>query len=361
MRQRSLVFLSLLISQCAHVRSSDTKQGSNASNRDQRATAEQLCGDAAQIWDPSHDKCVPRKTYCQLLKDGSVWDEKNAKCLSALAQCQMRADGSTWLNNKCMTAQEACAFNQQTWENDKCLTNLDACTSKGKNWTLSPQGICELRSFDSVCQNRSSDAEVDKTLNILQGLSYTNSCTELSQWLSAQRIIRIRSEDGSINITDLSPLIGLTGLVELYVDNNSIGDLTPLSNLSSLRVLDLENNKYVSDLFPLRNLTQLEELHLGNNAAENIVPLKNLTKLRILDLWQNHISDVTALQGLTALTELQLRNNAIQDASPLKGLSKLKLFSLDYNPIADPKNRTASNCPTDYAAPELLRKFCAGT
>jgi CBS domain-containing protein len=70
-------------------------------------------------------------------------------------------------------------------------------------------------------------------------------------------------------ITDLSPLAGLTNLEKLVLRFNPISDVTPLKGLTNLEMLDLSYNK-ISDLSPLKGLTNLKELDLeGNPISED--------------------------------------------------------------------------------------------
>ncbi|MBT7743129.1 MAG: hypothetical protein HN727_15090 [Opitutae bacterium] len=69
---------------------------------------------------------------------------------------------------------------------------------------------------------------------------------------------------GVNQISDLSPLKGLTNLKELWLSDNEISDLSPLKGLTDLRVLVLTKNK-ISDLSPLKGLMNLKELWLGGN------------------------------------------------------------------------------------------------
>ena len=94
------------------------------------------------------------------------------------------------------------------------------------------------------------------------------------------------------NISDLSPLAGLTNLTYLYLNDNNISDLSPLAGLTNLEVV----------------------LWLDNNSITDLTPLAGLTNLEVLYLTFNNITDVTPLAGLTNLTELSLRGNNISDA-----------------------------------------------
>eukprot|EP01051_Picozoa_sp_SAG22_P005997 SAG22_NODE_376_length_11537_cov_29.420353_5_plen_399_part_00 len=78
----------------------------------------------------------------------------------------------------------------------------------------------------------------------------------------------------------------LTSLTRLWIDNNQIADIAPLSALTSLT-----------------------SLQLGGNQITDIAPLSSLTSLTILNLQSNQITDITPLSALTSLTSLGLRNN----------------------------------------------------
>jgi len=66
-------------------------------------------------------------------------------------------------------------------------------------------------------------------------------------------------------VTDLGPLAGLTGLVNLSVYNNRITSIAPLAGLTSLVRLDVGYNG-VSDLTPLEGLTNLAYLDVTSSA-----------------------------------------------------------------------------------------------
>ncbi|HEY9829506.1 MAG TPA: leucine-rich repeat domain-containing protein, partial [Stenomitos sp.] len=133
-------------------------------------------------------------------------------------------------------------------------------------------------------------------------------------------------------ISDLTPLSNLTSLGCLELNNNQISDIKPLSTLTQLTRLPLENNQ-ISDLTPLSNLTSLGCLELNNNQIRDIMPLSNLTNLTDLELNNNQISDLTPLSALTQLEFLELNNNQISDLTPLSGLTNLCDLNLDNNPI----------------------------
>ncbi len=62
----------------------------------------------------------------------------------------------------------------------------------------------------------------------------------------------------------------------LIVSGSSISDLTPLANCKELEFLELVFCGYVEDLSPLKNLTNLRMLNIGNTKVEDLSPLDNI-------------------------------------------------------------------------------------
>ncbi|MXZ09696.1 MAG: hypothetical protein F4Y79_09650, partial [Gemmatimonadetes bacterium] len=111
-------------------------------------------------------------------------------------------------------------------------------------------------------------------------------------------------------------------LTRLEAPNSNISDLTGLDYATGLTHLDLGmervdgrwvNSNEISDLSPLSGLTNLTGLSLHNNLISDVSALSGLNKLELLYLYDNYISDVSALSGLTKLTHLSLQNNLISD------------------------------------------------
>ena len=82
-----------------------------------------------------------------------------------------------------------------------------------------------------------------------------------------------RLDLSSRNLTDISALAGLTGVVELDLRDNAITDLWPLAGLTQLRVLNLRDNA-ITDLGPLAGLTGLQVLDLSGNQVADLWPLR---------------------------------------------------------------------------------------
>ena len=97
--------------------------------------------------------------------------------------------------------------------------------------------------------------------------------------------------------SDLSPLVGLTSLKELYLVSNGISDISPIAKLTGLTRLDIHGNS-ISDISPIARLTNLTWLDIHSNAISDVSPLSNLSSLTWLDAKMNKISDFSPLDGI---------------------------------------------------------------
>ena len=135
-------------------------------------------------------------------------------------------------------------------------------------------------------------------------------------------------------VSDLTPLRGLTALQGLDLSETQVSDLTPLRGLTALQNLHLGGIK-VSDLTPLRGLTALQSLDLGRTEVSDLTPLRGLTALQSLHLMGTQVSDLTPLRGLTALQSLNLSFTKVRDLTPLRGLTALQSLDLMRTQVSD--------------------------
>jgi hypothetical protein len=127
---------------------------------------------------------------------------------------------------------------------------------------------------------------------------------DLEKMTGRDVLLDIRSK----NITDLTPLAGLTNLVELQIGLNQITDLTPLVGLTKLEHVAIGGNQ-ITDLTPLAGWTEMHTLGLDRNQITDLKPLAGLKELKTLGLGVNQITDLTPLAGLTKLESLRLQYN----------------------------------------------------
>ncbi len=195
----------------------------------------------------------------------------------------------------------------------------------------------------------------------LDSLSDTNPTTGRDKVNSLKGIENCKNLNylamGGQHFADITPLSTLTELKELYLDQSwMIKDIFPLINLVKLEKLDLMGN-LIEDIAPLKNLTELNYLHITENPIKDLSPLSNLKKLE--ELWLDHtldgnlkfitelknlkllwmtvckVNDITPLKDLTNLRKINFDWNQIIDLTPLSNLKQLEWLYLDKNQVTD--------------------------
>jgi len=156
-------------------------------------------------------------------------------------------------------------------------------------------------------------------------LSGLTSLIELSLWGSG--------------VTDLSPLSNLTSLTHLGLWGNRFEDLSPIADLTNLAVLALGGNpNFNGDLSVLRNLTQLTGLNLGDDGVGpmDFLYIEALVNLETFSLWGAHnLRDLSIFNNLENLQSLTIHASNTTDFSPLSNLTNLTRLELLENQISD--------------------------
>ena len=90
-------------------------------------------------------------------------------------------------------------------------------------------------------------------------------------------------------------------VVVAYVNGKEkVSDVTPLTKLLELEILDLSNTN-ISNLTPLAGMLKLKTLFLNGTRTSDLTPLAGLANLEVLFLQDTDVSNVSALTGLKNL------------------------------------------------------------
>ncbi len=228
------------------------------------------------------------------------------------------------------------------------LTSLEVFSVNG-NQSKTGSAFSELTFLSGLTNLRSLDISTHG-LKSLDGLQNLTKLTELN--LSGY----------DMNLTDFSPLSGLTNLSSLYLNASGSGadagtlsspDLSFLSNMTNLRVLWFSatslgslkgietaqnlTNLYLqgvgpdADLNVLSPLTELQSLSIYGSwpeypKAETVNFMSDMTNLTSAELFVEGIKDVSALRGLTNLKELRLLDGGITDWSPTEHIEDVSIL-----------------------------------
>lgn len=148
--------------------------------------------------------------------------------------------------------------------------------------------------------------------------------------LASLKVLWVRDNE----IADIGPVSGLTSLVHFSCAGNPVSDYAPVRKLTGLEELQIgDNGSAYTDIEALSGLTNLTRLYAPWCGIEDISALGNLTKLEYLNLFHNRIEDISVLKHLAKLNYLELGLNRITDITPLYALNDLTDISLRDNEI----------------------------
>lgn len=189
-------------------------------------------------------------------------------------------------------------------------------------------------------------------------------CVNLKAWTATPLVdmsaiakltgLRAFEIHGCNRVRNLVPLASLAAFTTLYVSSFCDADLGPITALTGLRVLALQNHNRgalaeaeVEDLSPLTALSALTSLSIDSFPGVAALPwglpcgLRHL-KIRgcpkVVDLWPLQtlkavsrmyigrcpVLDLTPLGALTSLTDLDVKNIPAEDLTPLSALVGLQ-------------------------------------
>lgn len=192
-----------------------------------------------------------------------------------------------------------------------------------------------------IYRNEILDISPLKNLTNLRGLSiYDNPISNIQSLIGMKKLIWIRMSFKEP--ADLSPISALINLESFayWGSGESIPNLSPLMHLPNLINVEIKD-VIESDMSSLVKLTKIKELYIINSDISDISFLNNMTSLERLNLESNNISDVSPLAGLTNLKWLKLIDNPITDFSPLIELAQATNIIAGHVEIPDRNLRAA--------------------
>lgn len=154
--------------------------------------------------------------------------------------------------------------------------------------------------------------------------------TSLAGFENLKRLVALSVSQNQIH--DLTPLLGIPGLQNLYVASNALTDLDVVGELTELRALDVSDNP-LTNWSGLSALGRLEVLHLDSLGLEALPELGTATHLRLLSFSLNHISSLEPLAAIPSLNWVFAASNSITTVEPLVGTSFRGTLVMTSNPL----------------------------
>lgn len=388
-----------------------------------------------ELWikvDGYYPKTVPFSAGIEDVDLGDIGLRKTQDCGNEIIEngelCDTTAVSCAAIDQVKYSGGTAACVDCKTLDVSKCMQmppaikdeNLKKCLQDRNVLADDKYGITELNCNSYGIQSLEGFEKLSNMANLQIVQFADNKITDISA-LANFRNIRWLALQGN-TIEDISPLSGLENLSRLYLGGeleiagqkkkvgnnisviaedsfdafddlkelhlgyNKIKDLSALKNLSTLKMLYLQNNLIdSSELAKLSNLQRLEMLdcssETGSDPIISLQPFSTMTNLKKLILTYNQIADLTGVENLTNLIELGLSSNyvtdenivylgntkhpAIQilwfnwnlltDITPLSALPALKQVNVMCNDIVDQSKCSVDNTNTEVLSCETQR------
>lgn len=130
-------------------------------------------------------------------------------------------------------------------------------------------------------------------------------------------------------ITSLNPVIVLTRLEKLNMSTLQLADIGPLGSIDRLVAIDMSDTP-VSDLLQLSKHKYLTEINCANSQVSDLTPLGGLKSLLRLNISGTQVTKLDALANCVKLEELSCYNTRVNSLKPLEGLKNIRLLRV-YN------------------------------
>ena len=136
-------------------------------------------------------------------------------------------------------------------------------------------------------------------------------------------------------IKDVSALKGMDKIYDIDLSSNELTSLKDLADNKEILFLNVNHNKLTS-LSGLEQMIRLKKLECSNNEITDLGGITNCTVLEYVNINKNKISDITLLsKSASKLKTVLLDDNQVSDLSPLKGASNMKYLTFNNNKISD--------------------------
>ncbi len=136
------------------------------------------------------------------------------------------------------------------------------------------------------------------------------------------------------NIEDLSPISSIQSLTKLNASNNNITNITSLQTLMNLKTINLINNS-IEDVSILSNMNNLEYLYLNNNKIKSLDSVSNLNTIKEIYCEENEIENIDNILNLLNIEKINARKNKIKNIVGNINSETLKYLNISENNLTD--------------------------
>ncbi|CAL6031589.1 leucine-rich_repeat domain-containing protein [Hexamita inflata] len=168
----------------------------------------------------------------------------------------------------------------------------------------------------------------DLELENLEVLDLDRNNLDNDQLYNLAKFKKLHTLDVSKNNVDLTHIHMVSSLTKLYMRDCCVKNIDQISQLVTLKELDLSQNKGIKDINALCQLKSLTKLLIHRCGLNIINQIMTLTYLEVLDISSNLLKNVDSIGQLINLKELDISNDWGLDITPLKDLTGLIILDM---------------------------------
>jgi hypothetical protein len=187
----------------------------------------------------------------------------------------------------------------------------------------SPDSIDDQSSTKTLATNSTSSGPLNRCI-------YTSMKKEGVKREEIKKLICIEQE-----ITNVSSLVDLTNLEELYLQNNELTSLMDVPTLNKLKIISVAGNKQLTSTQGIEKFPALEEFQANKSGLTDLKGVQQLAKLKVVGLMMNKIVDVSVFRHLEHIENVVLSYNPVTDISAFKNKNALVRFTAHGTKIKD--------------------------
>ncbi|KAI9244904.1 hypothetical protein EDC94DRAFT_688244 [Helicostylum pulchrum] len=276
---------------------------------------------------------VPPKSY---IKDPISMKQNLANCFefNSLDQCQDNVLSAIFFGIESMVADITQWYQLKTLDLSRCnltgLNHLDTCFPMLEKLTVSHNelksisGLPDSLRYLHASHNKLCEVDIYQQSR-LQHVNLSHNFIQTFQDMSQLKSLRTLDVSNNM-IASCVPFKALTGLIQLSLKNNNIRKLTGFIPQQELESLDLSFNR-IERLDSIDELYNLRELNLNHNNIKHISINQPMEKLCSLRLSFNRLKsfDVSLFPEVRILF---LDDNQIQRMIGVTCIARLDSFSL---------------------------------
>jgi internalin A len=178
--------------------------------------------------------------------------------------------------------------------------------------------------------------------------AYNTPINSLSPVTGLTQLVEINADADQITAIP-SGMSALTNLQDLELYANPITSLPNLSGCSSLQVLVLDSCQ-ITNISPVTFISGLVVLTASSNPLNAVLPnLSSMVSLQYVDFSSCGLTNITGVSGMTGLETIGLGNNNINNIDPLVSAYNAGSFRTSANIELNGNPMVSANASSDWS------------